>query len=111
MEANTKIPLNNTVVFFQNRRFFMHTKEEILSYLKELLKTKCSVEGPVYLDDHLSENLHLDSMGLLTLATEIENHYEIFLQEQETPPETIGDVIDLILLRLKEKKQEERSLF
>ncbi|MCZ6874211.1 MAG: hypothetical protein O7G88_11910 [bacterium] len=43
-------------------------------------------------------------MGLLTLALEIENHWQLYLAEPpEAPPQTLGELADLVAQRLREK--------
>ena len=43
-------------------------------------------------------------MGLLNLALEVENHFEVFLDEAaDNPPESIGDIINLVMIRLEEQ--------
>lgn len=48
----------------------------------------------------LVEGLQLDSIRLLTLVAEIENHFQIVLEEgDEAGLETVGDLIALIQAR------------
>ena len=46
---------------------------------------------------HLVEDLELDSLKLLTLAVEIENHFRICLDEEdEAAIETVADLVHTI---------------
>jgi acyl carrier protein len=78
----------------------MNTQEVVL----DLLKTHCglrNLESPVTRDTRLVEDLGLDSVGLLTLVVEIENHYQVRLEESsEDPPRSLGQLTDLIDQRL-----------
>lgn len=52
----------------------------------------------------LQADLGLDSMGLLSLALEIENHWQLYLAEPpEAPPQTLGELVSLVAQRLREK--------
>jgi len=65
-----------------------------------ILKTHCGVKTPPLLittEARLVEDLGLDSVGLLTLVVEVENHYQMQLEESpEQPPRTVGQLIELI---------------
>ena len=70
-----------------------------------ILHMHCGVQMPhPGTDVRLQEELGLDSMGLLTLALEIENHWQLYLAESpEAPPQTLGELADLVAQRLREK--------
>ena len=56
-------------------------------------------------DDHLQDDLGLDSMTLLNLALEAENFLGCPLDEDpEDPPLTIGALVDLMALRMEEHR-------
>jgi hypothetical protein len=43
-------------------------------------------------------------MGLITLALEIENHWQLYLAEPpEAPPQTLGELVALVAQRLQEQ--------
>ncbi len=78
--------------------------EEIFLLVKRILREKCKVEMQVGLDARLAEDLRLDSVGMLTLALEIENHYQMNLgDEPDRPPRTVREIVELIRARLKER--------
>ena len=78
-------------------------KSEIISTLKEILREKCEIKFEVYENTNILEDLKLDSIYLLTMAVEIENHFKIFLDEGDSLPKTVGELADLISNRLNEK--------
>lgn len=54
-------------------------------------------KGELRPDMHLIEDLELDSLKLLTLAVEVENHFRICLDEDdEAGIETVGDLVRVI---------------
>ncbi len=71
----------------------------------EVLQTHCRVTKAIRAESRLAEDLGLDSVGLLTMAVEVENHFQTVLgEEPEHPPRTVADVVDLIEQRLAERK-------
>jgi len=76
---------------------------EHLHVITKLLATHCGVDQPVALESRLQEDLGLDSMGLLTLALEVENHFDLCLDEPpDQPPTTVAELIDLVIRRQEE---------
>lgn len=66
-----------------------------------ILKDHCRVTTEFSPELRLSEDLGLDSIGLLTLALELENHYRVRLEENpEAPPVTLGELADVVRARL-----------
>ena len=54
-------------------------------------------KGKLRPEMHLVEDLELDSLRLLTLAIEVENHFQIHLSEEdEAGIETVGDLVRII---------------
>ena len=80
-------------------------KIDIYKQIVNILHEQCEIEtDKIDQNLDLQKDLGLDSVGLLTLATEIENHWELYLNETpEDPPQTIQDLVDLIDIRLQEK--------
>lgn len=86
----------------------MEIKIEIYNKIVCILQEQCEIEVEnIHKDLDLQKDLALDSIGLLTLATEIENHWELYLDEDEEPPQTIGELVFLVQTRLEEKKVSE----
>lgn len=69
----------------------------VLDGIAEVARRYLDWSGPVRREMRLVEDLELDSMRLFVLAAEIENHFEITLDEtEEGRLETVGDLADLI---------------
>lgn len=67
-----------------------------------IFKLKPNESLEVTLHSDLTNDLFMDSIQLLGLCTEIENHYKIFLPDDfEEPPKTIEDILKLIQQGLK----------
>lgn len=71
-----------------------------------LLRQHCDVTASsIGEETRLQEDLGLDSMGLLTLALEIENHWQVSLEEPpDHPPRTMGELVALVAQRRQEKQ-------
>lgn len=77
---------------------------EIESAVAGVLREHCNVTKDIQPGSRLAEDLGLDSVGLLTMAVEVENHFQTTLGEApENPPRTVGDVIQLLRERLAEQ--------
>lgn len=71
----------------------------------DVLRTHCNVTKEIRSDSRLAEDLGLDSVGLLTMAVEVENFFQTVLgEEPEKPPRTVADVVALIEQRLAERR-------
>jgi acyl carrier protein len=79
--------------------------ESIQRQIVAILHQHCGVQPqPVVSQTRLQEDLGLDSMGLITLALEIENHWQLYLAEPpEAPPQTLGELAALVAQRLREQ--------
>jgi len=76
------------------------TRQSIFSGIQSVAKEHLNWDGDLTEKSLLVEKLRLDSIRLLTLVAEVENHFEICLEEgDEQRLNTIGDLIDLILER------------
>jgi acyl carrier protein len=83
----------------------MTADADIFETVVSVLRRACGVQVEVSSDTRLAEDLGLDSVGLLALALELENHYQLQLGEDPaSPPRTVGDVVALIAegLRVRE---------
>ncbi|MBT3984028.1 MAG: hypothetical protein HOE90_21915 [Bacteriovoracaceae bacterium] len=79
----------------------MLTKKEIETKVYEVIREKCLSENDqntviLGANTHLTKDLGLDSLGLLTLSVEVENFYKIYLGDANFVPETVGEVIEVI---------------
>ncbi len=72
----------------------------ILAGIAQVARDHVDWHGPISLDMRLVEDLALDSLKLLTLAVEVENHFQICLDPDEDHElETIGDLVQAIQKR------------
>lgn len=73
----------------------------ILSGITEVAQLHLGWEGGLTPEMRLVEDLRLDSIRLLTLATEVENRFRVFLDEvDEMGIETVGDLVALVRRKL-----------
>jgi len=81
------------------------TRDEILTTLREVLRSELGVEGPVELASELGGDLGLDSVKLLTLVVELENRLRVALEpEAGELLVNVGQVVALIERCLKEQE-------
>ena len=73
--------------------------DEILAGIAEVARTHLQWSGPVSRELRLVEDLELDSLKMLTLALEVENHFRVRL-DQELVIETVGELVDAVAERL-----------
>lgn len=77
------------------------TRAEILAGIAAVAREHLDYAGELRLDQHLVEDLTLDSIRLLTLAAEVENHFRVSLDaEDEAGIETVGDLVDVLAAKL-----------
>lgn len=72
----------------------MNVEEKVIEILKEL-----SGEETINETDILKEDIHLDSLGMVTLLVEIEDVFDIRLDESDMNPFdliTVQDVVNLV---------------
>ncbi len=82
----------------------MKTYEECVEVIARVLSETCEVElDEVTPASDLQADLGLDSVGLLSLALELENEFEVYLGEDtENPPTTVHEIAVLLVARLEE---------
>lgn len=77
------------------------TDEEILRDITAIARRSLEHEGPVRPETRLVEDLKLDSLRLLTLAVEVEDHFRLCLDtEDEQALETVGDLMATVRRKL-----------
>ena len=77
-----------------------HAGDQVRTALRDIAR-RLGHEGP--LEEHLRlvEDLRLDSLGLLTLAVEVEDYFRVCLSaEEEAAIRTVGDLERLLLTKL-----------
>ena len=80
---------------------------DIFDPIERILREHCAVQEKITLDSRLQEDLGLDSMGLLTLALETENHFDLCLDEPpDQPPTSVREIVELVALRLEERRED-----
>lgn len=80
------------------------TRENVLAQLGAIARDKLDYTGELEPGMRLVEDLDLDSLRLLTLATEVEDHFRICLDEDdEAGIVTVEDLVDVVGRKLSEK--------
>ena len=78
------------------------SETEILNAIVEIGRTKLDHADGLRREQRLVEDLELDSIRLLTLAMEVEDRFEICLDEDdEAGIVTVGDLVDLVGKKLR----------
>ncbi len=73
----------------------------ILAGIAEVARLHLGWEGPLTAEMRLVEDLRLDSIRLLTLAAEVENHFRVLLgEEEEAAIETVADLVATVRRKL-----------
>lgn len=73
----------------------------VFQTIESVLRQECGVCQALTPETRLQEDLGLDSVGMLTLAVELENHYQIVLGEDpQNPPRNLGELTALVESRL-----------
>ena len=76
--------------------------EEILDGIREVARIHLEYRGDLTLESPLTSALELDSLRLLTLVVELENHFQVCLEEgDEYGLETVAQLVDLLRRRLE----------
>lgn len=82
----------------------MRDSERVLAAIRRIAREELEWEGEVHPGMDLVEDLGLDSLRLLTLAVEIENHFEICLEEaDEAAIRTVSDLVDVVDKKLTDR--------
>lgn len=77
------------------------TDAEIRDGITLVARKHLGFEGQVEEDTLLVEALRLDSVRLLTLVAEVENHFQVMLEDgDEAGIERVGDLVAVIRRRL-----------
>jgi acyl carrier protein len=75
--------------------------QTILNGIADVARVHLGWEGEIAPEMRLVEDLHLDSIRLLTLAAEVENRFRILLDElDEGTIETVGDLVAVVRRKL-----------
>lgn len=80
----------------------MAGEKEILDGIQTVAAEHLDHRGPLPLAAHLVEDLELDSLQLMTLAAEVENHFRVVLEpEDEETIATVQDLVDVVHRKLE----------
>ena len=76
-------------------------EDEILQRIAEVARDKLDYEGELSREMRLVEDLELDSIRLMTLAMEVEDRFEICLDEEdEEGIVTVADLVGVVRRKL-----------
>jgi len=77
------------------------TDAQILDGIRDVLRTHLDVEERIDMGTPLVEALALDSLRMLTLVVELENHFHVHLEDEDEVGLTrVADVVALLRRRL-----------
>jgi acyl carrier protein len=76
------------------------TGDAVLAAIRRAINVELGLAREVHPDDDLVADLHLDSMGLLTLVVELEDTFRIALGEEDSASvRTVRHLVSLVLSR------------
>jgi len=79
--------------------------QPILEGVRNVLRSHLAIAQPVDAETDLTGELQLDSLALLTLIVELENHFRIcFEPDDEQGIQTVGDLVAVIARLLLEER-------
>lgn len=80
---------------------------EILEAIRKIAREKLEYDGELRLETRLVEDLELDSIRLLTLAMEVEDHFRVALAEDdEAGIATVGDLVEVVRRKRSTSRRE-----
>lgn len=81
-------------------------RQQVLEAIENIATRHLERPGKLKPEMDLVEDLELDSLLLLTLAVEVENHFEICLeQEEEAGIRTVDDLVEIVLRKTSERPE------
>lgn len=84
------------------------SRTRLLAEIADIARDKVGWTGSLSPELRLVEDLALDSIRLLTLALEVEDHFRVCLDEEdEDEIRTLGDLADTVARKLAENRGEE----
>jgi acyl carrier protein len=79
-------------------------RDDILDVVGRVIRREFGCNAPLEESSDILGDLQLDSLQRVTLAVELENHFQIcFDPDDEAGLATLGDVVDLVQRRLREE--------
>ena len=77
------------------------TRQQILREIETIARQRLDRHQALSPEMDLIEDLELDSLLLLTLAVEVENHFRIVLEEEdEAAIRSVGDLVETVHRKL-----------
>ena len=78
------------------------TRQQILQEIETIARQRLDRHEALSPEMDLIEDLELDSLLLLTLAVEVENHFRIVLEEEdEAAIRSVGDLVETVHRKLR----------
>lgn len=74
------------------------TAAEVLQTITQIVAEESGVEASrISRDSRFAQDLDIDSLGLLTIATQVEEHFSVTLDDSLIPTlPTVGSLVDLV---------------
>lgn len=74
------------------------TSTDILTAVREITAEEAGVDvAEVSADSHFTDDLDIDSLGLLTIATQVEERFGVALDDSLIPTlATVGSLVELV---------------
>ena len=77
--------------------------DEVLGEIGRVLREELGMQREVRPGDELMRDLQLDSVGLLTLVVDLEDHFRVALKEEDAAVvRTVAELAALVLRRREE---------
>lgn len=81
------------------------TKEEIFNTVKDITADELDVSAEkITLETHIQNDLNADSLDVFEIMNELEDKFDIELDDDDAKVETIGDVVDYVAKKLPTDK-------
>ncbi|EEJ40504.1 MULTISPECIES: acyl carrier protein [Limosilactobacillus] len=81
------------------------TKEEIFNTVKDITADELDVSAEkITLETHIQNDLNADSLDVFEIMNELEDKFDIELDDDDAKVETIGDVVDYVAKKLPADK-------
>jgi acyl carrier protein len=80
---------------------------QVLEEIRRVAREELDYCAEIQLSHRLHEDLQLDSMAMIVVATELENRFRVMLAEEDAGVlATVEDLVRLVLTRLAEAPRE-----
>ena len=81
------------------------TKEDIFNTVKDITADELDVSAEkITLETHIQNDLNADSLDVFEIMNELEDKFDIELDDDDAKVETIGDVVDYVAKKLPADK-------